>query len=696
MSLELRFSLPNQPETAINLSDQRMLIGTLPSNEIVIRAPGVDPIHAMIENNDKGEKVFVDLGSTTGATLNGRKVEIEAPLANGDRLQIGNIEINIKDLEQEASAAIKTASGMDTIGPVMSHTVPSKKEVSSATKPSRRENPARRESEQLFSPRKAKPRGDVLEVVSYWGDTILDVELFHPRMKGFEQCTIGNPSKAHMLAGGKDDIETHLFAVPRKDSFKIYLLEGMKARIRRGGEVLEKKGPSRIKLDVKDIAHISYDAVKYFILFVKPPPLDLPPNKAKDPLFATLLSISLLLYFIAIPFLWMMPPIPEKEERDDAWTMVNLPEKKEVKPKPKPKPKTKPEKKPKPKQKVAKKKTPPPPKPPKPKPKKVVAAKPTKKPVTKPTKKPVKKPKAVAVKSQLQNNNVKKPVKTKKPTLSKLKNSGLATTKAFKPNFKLAGAKTKTPVKAKKTGGARGSGMKQKGAPRKGKQAHSIRGVEGARNRKSSGVNLKKLGLGVGKIHSKTGPSARHTNFRNSVGGAGGGSGSAARTLGLGGGIGNRASLGISGSAGALNRMGSGAGGPGSGLGGSGGLGTGFGRGKGGASGRANVVVPPGDPVVSGGLTSSEVQAVIRANLNQIRHCYEKLLQRSPSASGKVKVRFKVSPNGRVASASIASSTIADSRMKGCVTSKVKRWRFPNPRGGKAVTVTYPFVFNPL
>jgi TonB family protein len=263
----------------------------------------------------------------------------------------------------------------------------------------------------------------------------------------------------------------------------------------------------------------------------------------------------------------------------------------------------------------------------------------------------------------------------------------------------LAGEKNNN--KSLKTGGAEGSGMGQKGGARKGKQANSVMGVEGVNNNKASGVNLSKLGLGAGKILDKTGPSAIHTKFVNSAGGAGGGSGSASKTYGLGG-VGSGHSLGLAGTGSAVNNFGSGAGGDGSGQGGTGGLGgaglgRGFGtKGNGNGRGRANVVVPPGDPVVSGGLTSQEVQAVIRANLNQIRHCYEQLLQRSPSASGKVKVKFTINASGRVTGAQIEQSSINDSVMKGCVTGKVVRWKFPEPRGGQAVTVSYPFVFNPL
>src|SRR5690606_32831289 len=63
----------------------------------------------------------------------------------------------------------------------------------------------------LFSPRKARPSGDVLEVVAYWGDTVLETELFHPTYKGFEEVTIGDPTKAHLIAAGKDNFTKETF-----------------------------------------------------------------------------------------------------------------------------------------------------------------------------------------------------------------------------------------------------------------------------------------------------------------------------------------------------------------------------------------------------------------------------------------------------------------------------------------------------
>lgn len=720
LNLSLSFALPNEPVKTVALGGQRALIGTLLSNEVVIRAPGVEPIHAMLELTDSGRRVIVDLASASGVMVNGQKVTVERAIQAGDVIEIAGIRIEVKDQGSTNAVAYAPAAADMEIQALEDADVNPKsaaEDMALAERVVRETSMAREIShhsgahpisngpkEMLFSPKKAKPSGDVLEVVAYWGDTILEVELFHSSYRGYENATIGDPTKAHMLAGGTKNISRHEFARIAGDGFQIRTLDDMKTRVRRGGEVVSYEGATKISLGRRDIAQVSHGAVRYFLMFVTPPPLALPHSRSRDPIFAMLMTLGMLIYLVAVPLIISTKPTPKESLEDDAWMMVNLPEKKPEPEKPKPEPK-KPEP-PKPEQKVAEKKTPPPqPKPPKPVPPPVKPATPVeaeKPKQTKPVEKPVETPKAA---EQLANKQPEQPKQPEKPSLTKLSDSakekeGMASTDSKKPDFKLAGAPN--PNKSLLTGGAKGSGMGQQGGARKGNQANSVMGVEGVNNNKASGVNLSKLGLGAGKILDKTGPGAIQTNFRNSAGGAGGGSGSASKTYGLGG-LGTGSSLGIAGTGSAVNNFGSGAGGDGGGQGGTGGLGgvglgSGFGtRGDGsGGKGRANVSVPPGDPVVEGGLTAQEVQAVIRANLNQIRHCYEQLLQRSPSSGGKIKVTFTVAPNGRVSAASISESSIDDSVMKGCVSGKVVRWQFPQPRGGQPVSVTYPFVFNPI
>ncbi|MBF0443677.1 MAG: FHA domain-containing protein, partial [Oligoflexales bacterium] len=603
MSLEIRFTLPNQSPQVIALLSSRTLIGTLLSNEVVIRAPGVEPIHAMIEEHDDGKQFIVDLGSKAGVMVNGEKIDVEKEIKVGDAITIGDITLDVVAPGTQKASEILTSSTAieddsydDDYEPsertspeamtAPSHSLKGDKEVEDDVPKERVKTPPPRQGSSpqekgrkkdvLFSPRDAKPSGDVLEVVSYWGDTILDVELFHPAYKGFEACTIGDPTKAHFLAGGESNISRHLFATLSDAGYTLRMLPDMEARIRKDGQVGSKKGEAKVSLGRRDIAHVLHGPISFFLMFIKPPDVVLPPNKARDPFFIALLSTSLLLYFITVPMLWMATPVKKVEREDDAWTLVNVPEKQKPEEK-KPKKKEEP---PKPKVEVAEKKTPPKPQPPKPQPPEVKPKKPEPPKQTPPTPKPAEPPKPqpkeevkVAEKSKSTDSLPKDKPKVK-DILNKLnevgKAEGMASTGAKNPDFKLAGPKTDQA--GLKTGGEKGSGMGQVGGGRKGNQKTSVMGVEGVNNNKASGVNLSKLGLGAGKILSNTGVGAIHTNFTNSAGGAGGGSGHMDKTYGFGG-MGTGSSLGLAGSGTAVNNFGSGAGGEGSGQGGTGGLG---------------------------------------------------------------------------------------------------------------------------
>jgi TonB family protein len=160
-----------------------------------------------------------------------------------------------------------------------------------------------------------------------------------------------------------------------------------------------------------------------------------------------------------------------------------------------------------------------------------------------------------------------------------------------------------------------------------------------------------------------------------------------------------------------LRGVGSGGGGDGPGqLFGGGGLGTGVGtgsgsgggrgaggvggRGHGGGSGRgeAKVAVTPGTPQVSGFLSAEQINRVVRANQAALRYCYESEVQRQRSLRGKVVIQWRVDRQGGVPSASVASSTLGDAKVEGCIVRQVRKWRFPEPDGGE-VSVVYPFIF---
>ena len=742
MAFELRFQVPGQLPRTVPIDQSRMMIGTLPSNHVVMRAPGVDPIHALVEEVEPGRWVVTDVGSETGVKVNGVLIDVESPLKAGDKISIGsvvvefaeqsnavppppmpgivgspvNVPVNVTVNVQGADVRAAVEAAHNVAQPSGPRTGPaSKSSVTSTVRQDEVPGVAERRVQKnvLFSPRDARPSGDILEVVAYWGDSVLDVDLFHPDFKGYDSVTIGVTPHAHFISAGEDHFVKHSLArFSSNGGYKLKLLDGMDTRIRRGGKVEKVEGQGSVSLDRRDIAHIKYGSVRYFLLFVRPPEIDLGRSGPKDPVFVWLSIAAMLLYFIAVPALWLSNPKKNLEEEQEIFAYAEVPQE-QKKPEPKPPEPKKPE------VKVEEKKEPPktPKPPPPPKPKPVAPAKPVEKEKVeqpKPVEKPVEKPKTELMQQKptppaptpqkVQDSKpAGDPAKTNLSSLSKA-TAGMESTGAKKPDFKYAGEKTNKPLGA--AGGPIGAGNNQTGGAIKGKQSYSVQGVEGVNNNKPSGVNLEKLGLGVGKVLNKTGPGAIQTNFQSAAGGAGGGAGSGSKTYGMGG-AGSGKSLGLAGAGGAANNFGSGSGGDGSGQGGSGGFGgsgggpgfgTGSGNGRGGSGGhgRANVSVYDGTPAVTGGLTVQEILAVIKAHLNEIRHCYEQLLQRSPSASGKIAVNFVVGLSGSVTKVTVAEATLNDAVMRGCVTGRIQRWDFPKPRGGQPVDVNYPFVFNPL
>jgi hypothetical protein len=87
------------------------------------------------------------------------------------------------------------------------------------------------------------------------------------------------------------------------------------------------------------------------------------------------------------------------------------------------------------------------------------------------------------------------------------------------------------------------------------------------------------------------------------------------------------------------------------------------------------------------------IQRVVRQNFGRFRLCYQTGLKNNPDLAGKVTVRFVISRDGRVTSAS-AQSSLPDQGVVSCVRAAFYGLHFPKPQGG-IVTVSYPIVFSP-
>lgn len=191
------------------------------------------------------------------------------------------------------------------------------------------------------------------------------------------------------------------------------------------------------------------------------------------------------------------------------------------------------------------------------------------------------------------------------------------------------------------------------------------------------GLNSQNLVLGGGPGTSLKGGGA-------GGGGAGAGVAFGSGTLNTGWGAGNGGGFG------------SGNGGPGGrGTGGSGrgGSGGGNGVGTGTGNGEAKVGIGAGTPAAHGGLSAEQIRRVVLAHTGALRACYEGEAQRNPNLRGGVTVAWQIDPSGTVSgSPSIASTTLNNARVEGCVTRQVKGWHFPASDSPSVVTA-YPFRF---
>lgn len=202
-------------------------------------------------------------------------------------------------------------------------------------------------------------------------------------------------------------------------------------------------------------------------------------------------------------------------------------------------------------------------------------------------------------------------------------------------------------------------------------------------------LNLKNAGLGalIGRVAARAAKNAELVQ----AAGVSPDSAHAGRALGVGGGS-------------TLDKLGGGGGGTGSktlhvgGLGtaGVGGGSTGY-KGTGALSrgniGNADVGAIEEESEVDGGLDREAIARVIRAQLGQIRYCYERQLSASPDLYGKILVKFTIGAAGSVVAQAIGNTSLNNAMVEGCILRRIAGWQFPTPKGGTSVLVSYPFLF---
>lgn len=86
------------------------------------------------------------------------------------------------------------------------------------------------------------------------------------------------------------------------------------------------------------------------------------------------------------------------------------------------------------------------------------------------------------------------------------------------------------------------------------------------------------------------------------------------------------------------------------------------------------------------------IRRIVREHLSELEALYSAAFRRDPAIRGKLLVRFRIDPSGRVVRAEPGGTPLQDDTFVENVLTKIRGWTF-DPTGGRTVEVLYPFVF---
>jgi outer membrane biosynthesis protein TonB len=102
-----------------------------------------------------------------------------------------------------------------------------------------------------------------------------------------------------------------------------------------------------------------------------------------------------------------------------------------------------------------------------------------------------------------------------------------------------------------------------------------------------------------------------------------------------------------------------------------------------------------GDTAGGGGIPAwlrDMIRKRVRDSLPELEAVYNEAIRRNPELRGKLLVRFRIDPSGKVQRAEPVEGEFRDPAFVDSILEKIRHWTF-EPTGGRAVEVLYPFVF---
>ena len=107
----------------------------------------------------------------------------------------------------------------------------------------------------------------------------------------------------------------------------------------------------------------------------------------------------------------------------------------------------------------------------------------------------------------------------------------------------------------------------------------------------------------------------------------------------------------------------------------------------------AETITKSNNAVVLGSLAKTQIDYVIKKNIEPIRQCYIDGLKKNPSIQGSLQIQFIIANDGSVSKAKVKRSELKDPYIGNCIVNQFKQFTFPKPHGGGIVIITYPFAF---
>jgi len=96
-----------------------------------------------------------------------------------------------------------------------------------------------------------------------------------------------------------------------------------------------------------------------------------------------------------------------------------------------------------------------------------------------------------------------------------------------------------------------------------------------------------------------------------------------------------------------------------------------------------------------GRLSAGQIDNAIRMVAPGLRACYDIISETKPELWGTITLALVVEPTGKLKSLDILHDEIGDPTFQGCILGHATKLRFPRPKFGGEVDITYPLHFSP-